>query len=641
MGKIMSNKPLIDREVFFGNPDRVCVKISPDGRYFSYIAPLDGVLNVYVAPIDDILKAKPVTNDKNRGIRNYSWTYKEDVLIYSQDTNGDEDFHLYKIDLKTNKITDITPFEKIRASIFGSSLEYPSLLMIGLNNRNPNYHDIYQYNLDSGELKLILKNDQYASFVINKKLDIVYASIMYQDSGDVEFFDISNLAQPRSFLKIPSDDISTTDIIGFNRIGDKLYYADSRNRNLAGLFEFNTKDDTTKLLAQNPSADLADIILNPLTGEFEGYSVEYIKNETIITDDLLKIDVDLLKSREKGELHLVSRPLKDNKWIVAYTTDTGPIKYYLFDRSNKESKFLFVNNSALANEESKLSPMEGLVIKSRDGLNLVSYLTLPKSKLTDNKLAQPLPLVLIVHGGPRTRDGWGYNPQHQWLADRGYAVLSVNYRSSTGFGKSFIKAGNSQWAAKMHDDLIDAVNWAVDKGYADKNNVAIFGGSYGGYAALVGLTFTPDFFVCGVDIVGPSNLETLINSIPSYWLPFRKSLIDMIGGDPDTQQGIEFLKSRSPLSFVSNIKKPLLIGQGANDPRVKQAESDQIVAAMKANKIPGTYILYPDEGHGFAKPNNRMSFYAMAEEFMGNCMNMPYQEVGNAVKNSSAVVEKY
>ncbi len=637
----MSNKPLIDREVFFGNPDRVCVKISPDGRYFSYIAPLDGVLNVYVAPIDDILKAKPVTNDKNRGIRNYSWTYKEDVLIYSQDTNGDEDFHLYKIDLKTNKITDITPFEKIRASIFGSSLEYPSLLMIGLNNRNPNYHDIYQYNLDSGELKLILKNDQYASFVINKKLDIVYASIMYQDSGDVEFFDISNLAQPRSFLKIPSDDISTTDIIGFNRIGDKLYYADSRNRNLAGLFEFNTKDDTTKLLAQNPSADLADIILNPLTGEFEGYSVEYIKNETIITDDLLKIDVDLLKSREKGELHLVSRPLKDNKWIVAYTTDTGPIKYYLFDRSNKESKFLFVNNSALANEESKLSPMEGLVIKSRDGLNLVSYLTLPKSKLTDNKLAQPLPLVLIVHGGPRTRDGWGYNPQHQWLADRGYAVLSVNYRSSTGFGKSFIKAGNSQWAAKMHDDLIDAVNWAVDKGYADKNNVAIFGGSYGGYAALVGLTFTPDFFVCGVDIVGPSNLETLINSIPSYWLPFRKSLIDMIGGDPDTQQGIEFLKSRSPLSFVSNIKKPLLIGQGANDPRVKQAESDQIVAAMKANKIPGTYILYPDEGHGFAKPNNRMSFYAMAEEFMGNCMNMPYQEVGNAVKNSSAVVEKY
>lgn len=637
----MSNKPLIDREVFFGNPDRVCVKISPDGRYFSYIAPLDGVLNVYVAPIDDILKAKPVTNDKNRGIRNYSWTYKEDVLIYSQDTNGDEDFHLYKIDLKTNKITDITPFEKIRASIFGSSLEYPSLLMIGLNNRNPNYHDIYQYNLDSGELKLILKNDQYASFVINKKLDIVYASIMYQDSGNVEFFDISNLAQPRSFLKIPSDDISTTDIIGFNRIGDKLYYADSRNRNLAGLFEFNTKDDTTKLLAQNPSADLADIILNPLTGEFEGYSVEYIKNETIITDDLLKIDVDLLKSREKGELHLVSRPLKDNKWIVAYTTDTGPIKYYLFDRSNKESKFLFVNNSALANEESKLSPMEGLVIKSRDGLNLVSYLTLPKSKLTDNKLAQPLPLVLIVHGGPRTRDGWGYNPQHQWLADRGYAVLSVNYRSSTGFGKSFIKAGNSQWAAKMHDDLIDAVNWAVDKGYADKNNVAIFGGSYGGYAALVGLTFTPDFFVCGVDIVGPSNLETLINSIPSYWLPFRKSLIDMIGGDPDTQQGIEFLKSRSPLSFVSNIKKPLLIGQGTNDPRVKQAESDQIVAAMKANKIPGTYILYPDEGHGFAKPNNRMSFYAMAEEFMGNCMNMPYQEVGNAVKNSSAVVEKY
>jgi dipeptidyl aminopeptidase/acylaminoacyl peptidase len=641
MGKNMQNKPLIDREVFFGNPDRISVKISPDGSYLSYIAPLNGVLNVYVAPIDDILKAKPVTNDKNRGIRNYSWTYKKDVLIYSQDVDGDEDFHLYKVDLKTDKITDITPFEKIRAYVFGSSLEYPNLLMIGLNNRNPNYHDVYQYNFDSGELKLILQNDKYASFIINEKLDVVYASIMHQDTGDAEFFDISNRAEPKSFLKIPSNDVNTTNIIGFNQKGDKLYYVDSRNRNLAGLFEFNTKDSTSKLLAENSKADLEDIIVNPVTSEFEGYSVEYIKNETIIINDLLKADFDLLKSKGIGELHIVSRPLKDDKWIVAYTTDTGPIKYYLFDRSNKESKFLFVNNSALANEEAKLSPMEGLIIQSRDGLDLVSYLTLPKSKLSNGKLDKPLPLVLIVHGGPRARDGWGYDPQHQWLADRGYAVLSVNYRSSTGFGKNFINAGNGQWGTKMHDDLLDAVNWAVAKGYADKNNVAIFGGSYGGYAALVGLTFTPDFFTCGVDIVGPSNLTTLINSIPSYWAPFRKSLIDMIGGDPDTEQGREFLKSRSPLSFVSNIKKPLLIGQGANDPRVKQAESDQIVAAMKANKIPGTYVLYPDEGHGFAKPNNRMSFYAIAEEFLGSCMNMPYQEVGNTVQNSSAVIEKY
>ncbi len=642
IGNIMSNTKLIDRKVFFGNPDRVGVQISPDGQYLSFIAPLDGVLNIYVAPIDDIDNAKPVTNDKNRGIRSYSWTLKDGILIYSQDKDGDENNHLYKVDLKTNNIVDITPFDKVKAGIFGSSYSQPNSLIVGLNNRNPEYHDLYKLDLDSNELKLVLTNDKYSGFVINDNLEIIYAAVMKQDTGDTEFFDISNPNEPKSFIQIPSEDTTTTDIIGFNQKGDKLYYVDSRNRNLAGLFEFNVKDSTTKLLAQDPHADIVgNIMLNPTTSEFEGYSVEYIKNETIITSDEIRPDFELLKTKEKGELHLVSRPLKDDKWIAAYTSDTGPVKYYLFDRSSKESKFLFVSNSALAKEESKLSPMDGVIIKSRDGLDLISYITLPKGKLKDGKISEPLPMVLIVHGGPRVRDSWGYNPQHQWLADRGYAVLSVNYRSSTGFGKNFINAGNGQWAAKMHDDLIDAINWAVSQGYADKNKIAIFGGSYGGYAALVGLTFTPETFTCGVDIVGPSNLETLINSIPSYWAPFRKSLVDMIGGDPNTEEGKEFLKSRSPLTFVANIKKPLLIGQGANDPRVKQAESDQIVAAMKANKIPGTYVLYPDEGHGFAKPNNRMSFYAIAEEFLGNCLSMPYQEVGDAVKDSSAVIEKY
>jgi dipeptidyl aminopeptidase/acylaminoacyl peptidase len=635
-------KTLIDREVFFGNPDRISVKISPDGRYLSYIAPLNGVLNVYVAPIDDIGAAKAVTNDQNRGIRSYAWTYKDNYLVYIQDNNGDENYHLYKVNLKDNKITDVTPFDKVTAYFLGESINYPNLIMIGLNNRNPEYHDIYQYNLDTGELKLILQNDKYLGFIINDELQIIYASTMSQETGDIEIFDISDHNNPKSFMKIPSDDVNTTDILGFNHSGDKLYYVDSRNRNMAGLFELNTKDGTSKLLAEDPRCDIGGgIIANPLTDEIEGYSAEYIKNETFIISDAIKPDFDYLKTLNNGELHIASRPLKDDKWIIAYTNDTGPVEYYLFDRATRENKFLFVNNSRLAKVKEKLSPMAGVVIKSRDGLDLVSYLTLPKTALKDSKVSKPLPLVLIVHGGPRVRDSWGYDYEHQWLVDRGYAVLSVNYRSSTGFGKDFIKAGNGEWAAKMQDDLIDGVNWAIKEGYADKDKVAIFGGSYGGYAALVGLTFTPEFFACGVDIVGPSNLETLINSIPSYWKPTRKIWIDMTGGNPDTEQGREFLKSRSPLTFANNIKKPLLIGQGANDPRVKQAESDQIVAAMKNHKIHGTYVLYPDEGHGFAKPNNRMSFYAIAEEFLGNCLGMPYQEVGNAVKDSSAVVEKY
>ncbi len=639
IGIAMSTRILINREVFFGNPDRISVRISPDGRYISCIAPLNGVLNIYVAPIDNITQAKPITNDKNRGITSYNWTYKDDTLVYMQDTNGDENFHQYKVNLKTNKITDISPFDKVRSYLVGASIDYPSIILIALNNRNPDYHDIYQYHLDTDELKLLLQNDKYSNFVVNNELKIVYASIMAQDTGDVEIFDISNIVAPRSFMKIPSEDSNTTNIIGFNHNADKLYYVDSRNRDMAGLFQYDTQNAVATLLAENPHSDInGNVMLNPLSHEIEGYSTEYIRRETFIINDAIRSDFDYLKTKEKGEMYLVSRSIKDNKWLIAYATDTGPYKYYLFDRLSKKNKFLFVTNTALSKEESKLSPMDSVVIRSRDNLELISYFTLPKIKLVDGKIIKPLPLVLLVHGGPRARDSWGYNPQHQWLANRGYVVLSVNYRGSTGFGKKFIKAGNGQWAGKMHEDLIDAVNWAVKKGYADKDKIAIFGGSYGGYAALVGLTFTPDFFACGVDLVGPSNLITLINSIPSYWKPFKKSLIEMIGENPDTEQGKEFLQARSPLTFVSNINKPLLIGQGANDPRVTQIESDQIVTAMKNNKIPVTYALYPDEGHGFTKPNNRISFYAITEEFLGKTLNMPYQEIGASINNSSVVV---
>ena len=314
--------------------------------------------------------------------------------------------------------------------------------------------------------------------------------------------------------------------------------------------------------------------------------------------------------------------------------DDGPVRYYRYDRPAKTATFLFTNRRAL--EGLPLAKMHPLVIKSRDGLNLVSYLTLPKAAdPTDSgRPNEPLPLVLVVHGGPWGRDSWGYDTEHQLLANRGYAVLSVNYRGSTGFGKDFTNAGNQEWAGKMHDDLIDAVNWTVAEKIADPKRVAIMGGSYGGYATLVGLTFTPETFACGVDIVGPSNLQTLLSTIPAYWAPAMEMFKKRVG-DLTTEEGKKLLNERSPLSYVERIQRPLLIGQGANDPRVKQSEADQIVRAMEKKKIPMTYVLFPDEGHGFARPENNLAFYAVAEAFLARELGGRYEPIGAAFAGST------
>ncbi|RPI88561.1 MAG: S9 family peptidase, partial [Planctomycetaceae bacterium] len=315
----------------------------------------------------------------------------------------------------------------------------------------------------------------------------------------------------------------------------------------------------------------------------------------------------------------------------------SPVKYYLYDRKTGESKFLFTNRAEL--EGWALQKMRPQIIKSRDGLDLVCYLTLPGMADPDGDgvPAQPQPMVLLVHGGPWARDSWGLNGLHQFLANRGYVVLSVNFRGSTGFGKKFLNAGNREWAGKMHNDLIDAVDWAIEKKVADPKRVAIMGGSYGGYSTLVGLTFTPEKFACGVDIVGPSNLVTLLSTIPPYWAP-AVELFKTRVGDVSTEEGKEYLMSRSPLSKVGQIARPLLIGQGANDPRVKQAESDQIVSAMLAKKLPVTYVLFPDEGHGFARPPNSLAFFAITEAFLARHLGGWYEAIGDDFTDSSVLV---
>ena len=643
--------PLISRDVLFGNPDKAALKISPDGKYISFLAPVNNVLNVWVAPAYDPATAVPVTNDTLRGIRIYFWAYTNDHIIYLQDLAGDENWQVHAVNIVTKDDKNLTPFEQIlgpdgkpmtlpngkllrpTARIQQVSYKFTDEILIGLNNRNAQFHDLYRLNILTGAMQLIQQNDNFLGFQTDDGYAVRFAQKITPEGGN-ELFKPDGKGGWESFDKIAMEDMLTTAPIGFDKTGAVLYMIDSRGRNTAALTALNLETNETKVLAENAKADISNLLMHPTEKTIEAAAVEYLRTEWTILDENIKGDLDYLKSVSSGDVNITSRSLDDNFWTISYVVDDGPVRYYLYDRADKKAQFMFTNREDL--EGVKLSKMHPVEIKSRDGLNLISYLTLPAWTDTDNN-ARPnkrLPMVLFVHGGPWARDSWGYNAYHQWLANRGYAVLSVNFRGSTGLGKDFINASNLEWAGKMHDDLIDAVNWAIDKKIADKNQVAIMGGSYGGYATLVGLTFTPDVFACGVDIVGPSNLKTLLETIPPYWKPMMDMWATRVG-DPRTDEGREFLDSRSPLSFVDNINKPLLIGQGANDPRVKQSESDQIVKAMQEKNIPVTYILYPDEGHGFARPGNRLSFNAVTELFLAQHLGGRAEPIGEDFTGSS------
>ncbi len=652
--KEMKETELIPRKVFFDNPDKASLNISPDGKYISYLAPVNGILNIWVAPKDEPSKAVAVTKDTLRGIRIYFWAYTNNRILYLQDLGGDENWQLHSVDIGTKEDINLTPFEEIpgpdgkpitmpngkklrpRAQIQDVSYKFPQEILVGLNTRNPQYHDIYKINILNGLMTIVQQNDQFMNFQTDDNYNIRYAMKMTSDGGNEMFVPDENGGW-KSFDKIPMEDMMTTSPITFDKTGKTLYMIDSRGRNTAALVSKNLETGEQKNIYENSKADVSNIMMHPVKKVVEAVASNYEKTEWTVLDESIKPDLDYLNTLENAEINVTDRTLNDSLWTIAFTVDNGPVKYYLYDRAKKKASFLFTNRKSL--EGLQLAYMNPVIIKSRDGLNLVSYLSLPIWTDPDKsgKPNKPLPMVLLVHGGPWARDGWGYNSLHQLLTNRGYAVLSVNFRGSTGFGKDFINAGNKQWAAKMHNDLIDAVDWAIKEKIADKEKVAIMGGSYGGYATLVGLTFTPDVFNCGVDIVGPSNLNTLLETIPPYWA----SMIEMFAtrmGDNRTEEGKKFLESISPISRVDSIKKPLLIGQGANDPRVKQSESDQIVKAMQEKKIPVTYVLFPDEGHGFARPENNLSFFAITDLFLSEHLGGRSEPIGSDFNGSSVTV---
>jgi dipeptidyl aminopeptidase/acylaminoacyl peptidase len=627
---------LIPRDVIFGNPDRASPHLSPDGKMLSFLAPVDGVLNVWVGPADNPKDAKPVTADKKRGIRQHIWAYTNKHLLYLQDADGDENWHVYKVDLEGNKTADLTPLKKVQARIDLVSHKFPEEVLVSLNDRDPTLHDVYRINIVTAEKKLLQTNTGYAGFVIDNDYNI-RIGIKFTPDGGSAYDKSDGKGGWQEYLKVPQEDSLTTNPAGFDKTGEILYLVDSRKRNTGALTTLNLQNDKQEVVAENDLADAGEVMTHPTEHTIQAVSFSYDRQHWVFKDKGIEQDFKTLQQVADGEVNVVSRTKDDNQWIVAFLMDNGPVRYYHFDRTSKKSTFLFTNRTAL--ETLKLQKMHPVTLKSRDGLNLVCYLTLPpgSDKEGRGRPDKAVPLVLDVHGGPWGRDQWGLNATHQFLANRGYAVMSINFRGSTGFGKKFVNAGDKEWAGKMHDDLIDAVEWAVAEKIAPKDKVAIMGGSYGGYATLVGMTFTPDVFACGVDIVGPSNLVTLLKSIPPYWKPIL-DLFKARVGDPATEEGKKLLEDRSPLNRADKIKKPLLIGQGANDPRVKQAESDQIVKAMQEKSIPVTYVLFSDEGHGFARPENRLAFYAVTEAFLAKHLGGRYETLGNAFKGSTIAV---
>lgn len=607
---------LIPRQILFGNPDKTSPQISPDGTKMAYLAPVNNVLNVWAGTIgsDDY---QPVTKDADRGVRFYFWAQDNKHIMYIQDVGGNENWRLYATDLQTRETQDLTPFENVQVRIIDRDKHFPNELLLGMNKENPQVHDVYHLNLTSGELTLVAKNPgNIMGWITDTQFKVRGAVTALPDGGTELLLRADENAAWEKLITWDADDSLTSGPAGFSKDGQSIYLQDSRNVNAGRLVKLSIATGDIAIIAEDPEYDVGSVMIHPDTYEVQAVAFNKDRNAWTVLDQSIKMDFDAIQGIHQGDFSILCRDDADTTWIVAFTLDNGPVPFYAYDRKNQKATFLFDNQPAL--NKYTLATTAPISFTARDGLTVHGYLTLPPGghKTT-------LPMVLNVHGGPWARDTWGYRPDAQWFANRGYACLQVNFRGSTGYGKEFLNAGDREWGRNMHNDLVDAVQWAIAQGIADAKKVAILGGSYGGYAALVGATFTPDLFCCAVDIVGPSNLITLIKTIPAYWSTFLATFHKRVG-NPDTEE--EFLKSRSPLFKVDQIKIPILIGQGANDPRVKQAESEQIVEAMKSKGIDYEYMLFPDEGHGFAKPENRLKFFAAAEKFLAKYLGGRFEE---------------
>lgn len=623
--------PLVDRELFFDNPEIAGGQLSPDGTFISFVKPLNGVMNIWVKKLDEPFEsARPVTADAARPIRSYFWSRDGKYILYVQDKGGDENFNIYAVN-PSEKVAagaevpvnrDLTNLKGVRVQIFSVPKSDPDAIFIGLNDQDPAWHDLYKMKLSTGERTLIRKNspeDRITGWIFDwdDKLRLATRSNM---DGSNEILRVNE----KGFISVYSTSVfEEAYVVAFHKDNKRVYMVTNKGdeRNISQLVLFNPSTMTEEFVEADPRhrADVGDVAFSEVTREIIYTSYEDDRTILYFKNGDYELDNKMIRREIPGLDFYFARTTADERfWLIAAYSDVDPGTTYLYDRQTKKLTMQYRPRPNIPIKD--MAPMQAIRYKSSDGYEIPAYLTLPKGVEAKN-----LPLIVMPHGGPWARSGWGFNSYAQFLANRGYAVLDPNFRSSTGYGKKFINAGNKEWGRKMQDDITWGVKHLVSQGIVDAKKVAIMGGSYGGYATLAGLAFTPDVYACGVSIVGPSNLITLLNSIPPYWESIRK-VFYMRMGDPSTPEGKAELERMSPLFSADKIKAPLLVVQGANDPRVNQHESDQIVVALRDRGFAVEYIVAPDEGHGFARPVNNMAMLAAAEKFLARHLGGRYQE---------------
>lgn len=605
---------LIPRRVLFGNPVNASPQISPDGAKLAYLAPSDkGVMNVWVRPLDGGA-AKQTTEEPVRGIKTYFWTADGRGILYLQDTNGDENFHVWLTDLNSRTTRDLTPFRGVRAV---NLIPREGEVLVGLNIRNRGLFDMYRIDLATGSVHLDTENPGDIPYLTGNEWRAdpsgvirVVRTLDFRDGSAVLRVRDGRDRPWRELTRWTNGGILDGDVAGFGADGSSLYVTSSSGRDTAGLIRIDTRTGREiEVVHRDPRCDMfaEDVMLQPASRTVQALIVNHATREWKVLDPGIARDFEILGKAAKGFFRVVSRDARDSKWIVAFEPEDGPVSAYVYDRKTGGLAFLFDDRPEFRNYV--LAPMRPVTISARDGLPLVSYLTLPVGLEPKN-----LPLILYVHGGPTARDDRTFEPIVQLLANRGYAVLQVNFRGSVGFGNAFQRAGDREiGVGAMQNDLTDAVRWAIEKGIADPKHVGIFGGSYGGYAVLAGLAFTPELYACGAEACGPSHIKSLLEAIPAYYGPIKDLFVRIFG---DAEKDEDWDRKVSPLFHADKVRAPLLIVQGANDPRCPIRESDQVVQAMRERELPVTYVVYTDEGHGFVRPENKLDFYGRLEEFL-------------------------
>jgi len=597
--------PLIPMKDFFRNPTRVAYSLSPNGEYLAFMQPWETRLNVFVEKIGTG-QATRVTSAKERDIAGFAWK-GDNRIVYIQDTGGDENYRLYAVGIDGSNPKDLTPFEKVRAQIIDRLDRHQNEILVGLNKRVPQVFDVYRINVNTGDMQMIAENpgnytgwgtDWDGKLRIAVTTDGVNSTLMFRNTEADKFAPVITT----SFKETIAPLLFTPD----NR---QMYVATNIGRDKTAIVKYDveTKKEVEKIY-EHPEVDVTTLLSSRKRRVITG--VSYVTDKThyyFIDKQRGDLQKDLERRLPGYEVRLAGCNLEEDKCLVRTFTDRSLGAYYFYDLKSKDFRKL-ADVSPWLNEQDMAS-MKPIKYQSRDGLTINGYLTLPKGVQARN-----LPVVVNPHGGPWYRDTWGFNPEVQFLANRGYAVLQVNFRGSTGYGRKFWESSFKQWGKTMQDDISDGVKWLIKEGIADPKRIGIYGGSYGGYATLAGLVYTPELYAAGVDYVGVSNLFTFMKAIPPYWKPYLEMLYEMIG-HPEKDK--DLLTAASPVFHSKNIKVPLLIAQGANDPRVNKAESDQMVEALKARGIEVPYIVKANEGHGFSNEENRFEFYRAMEEFLG------------------------